>query len=173
MILRLTLLGLTVVSFLFGQAAGEGTSTSRAPSKIPIAQLLPFSHKVHTGVGMKCLECHAGAASKDQATFPETSKCMACHIAIKRDSPYVKTLAAAHASKEKIRWVRVYKLPDFVFFSHSSHAKASVSCDACHGPVEKRDVLVQEKPIDMDACIKCHSATGASKDCALCHQLGH
>jgi hypothetical protein len=122
---------------------------------------------------MTCIECHAGAAASEQAGFPDTAKCMACHIVVRRESPHIQTLAAAHASKERIRWVRVYKLPDYVFFSHSSHAKAGVICATCHGPAEKRDVLSREKAIDMDTCVKCHSETGASRECALCHQLGH
>jgi hypothetical protein len=173
MIVRLIALGLIASCFLLGQTAGERKPASRARANVPIEQPIPFSHRIHAGSGMKCLECHAGAAGKEQASFPETGKCMACHIAIQRESPYIKALAAAHASKQRIHWVRVYKLPDFVFFSHSSHAKPGVSCEACHGPVEKRDVLAQERAIDMDSCMKCHSAAGASRECALCHQLGH
>jgi hypothetical protein len=169
MITRLASLFLFASCALLGQPApGRGASAGA-----PVRQPLPFSHKAHAATGMKCLECHAGAPASEQAGLPETSKCMACHVAIKRESPHVKALAAAHNAKQRIPWVRVHKVPDFVFFSHASHVKAKVSCADCHGPVETRDVLAREIPADMATCMKCHSARGASNECALCHQLGH
>ena len=169
MTIRLASLFLIGCGALFGQTApGRG-----APSGVAVRQPIPFSHKAHAATGMQCLECHAGAAAAEQAGLPETRKCMACHIAIKRESPHVQALAAAHKDKRRIPWLRVYKTPDFVFFSHASHVKAKVSCADCHGPVETREVLAREIPTDMATCMKCHSVRGASNDCALCHQLGH
>jgi len=169
MIMRLASLFLTASWAMMGQAAPGRVASSGAPVRQPIL----FSHKAHAATGMKCLECHAGAAAEDQAGFPETRKCMACHIAIKRDSPGVKALASAHNARQRIPWVRVYRVPDFVFFSHGSHAKAKAGCADCHGPVETREVLAREVPTDMATCMKCHTTRGASNECALCHQLGH
>ena len=50
----------------------------------------------------------------------------------------------------------VYALPDFVYFSHQKHINAGVECAVCHGPVQDRDQLWQEKEVSMVACVDCH-----------------
>jgi hypothetical protein len=97
---------------------------------------------------------------------------MACHRAIRPDAPDVKKLAAFHQRGEKIPWLRVYRVRDFVFFSHANHVKAGAACADCHGPVESRDVLLKEVSTNMASCVNCHRARKASTDCSLCHQLG-
>lgn len=136
----------------------------------PIAQPLPFSHKTHAGLGLKCLECHAIEAPGDYAGFPAESGCMACHIAIKAASPAIRTLAAAAASGKPMDWSRVYQVKEFVYFSHQvHHRQAGVECSECHGPVAERDVLFQETSLGMYACMKCHERHDAPNGCDTCH----
>jgi hypothetical protein len=66
---------------------------------------------------------------------------------------------------------RVYKIPDFVTFSHAKHGAAKVECAACHGPVMERDAQAREVPVTMKACVDCHKAKGASVSCNFCHEL--
>jgi hypothetical protein len=142
--------------------------------KLPAAvapQPIAYSHKKHVALGMRCLGCHKDASEKDQAGLPETARCMACHEAIKAESPEIRKLAAIHQGGKKVAWVRVCKVPDFVFFSHASHLKAGEQCVTCHGPVQERDVLAKEVSTSMIACMNCHAARKASNDCVLCHQL--
>jgi len=96
---------------------------------------------------------------------------MGCHSTVKADSPEIRKLHEIHKGRQKIGWVRVYKVPDFVFFSHASHLKAGEQCVTCHGPVEERHVLAQEVSTSMVACMNCHAARKASNECVLCHQL--
>ena len=138
----------------------------------PIPQPLPFSHKRHAAAGLNCLECHAGAKDKERAGLAPVGKCLYCHISIKADSEPIRKLAQAQKHGEAIAWVRVYRVPAFVFFSHVSHAKAGVECAACHGPVADREVLSAEVSTKMQMCVGCHAARKVSTDCALCHQLG-
>ena len=161
-----------VVSLAAAQTAGRSVWKAGTPESAP-AQPLPFSHRVHAELKLRCAECHRGAARDERAGLPETKLCMACHVAVAKESPHVRELAKAHAEGRAVQWVRVYRTPDFVFFSHKSHTDAGVGCAQCHGAVEKRDVLYREVGTDMDTCMKCHTERGASKDCALCHQLGH
>jgi len=143
--------------------------------KLPAAvapQPIAFSHRKHIAVGQTCADCHAGAAEQDGAGFPPTDLCMTCHETIKTRRREIKKLAAAHARGEKVKWVRVYRIPDFVFFSHAGHAKAGVKCQECHGPVEQRDVLAKEVSTSMVACMNCHAARKAPTGCSACHQLG-
>ncbi|MCW5982983.1 MAG: cytochrome c3 family protein [Bryobacteraceae bacterium] len=136
----------------------------------PPPQPLPFSHRTHAGTGLKCVECHSMPAPGDFATLPATAKCMACHIAVKKESPHVAKLAEFHREGKPVPWERVYRVPDYVVFSHKIHMDVDgVSCQTCHGPVEQRDRLQVEKDISMAGCMDCHSAKQASNDCQLCH----
>jgi hypothetical protein len=67
---------------------------------------------------------------------------------------------------------RVYKLADFVVFSHARHAAAKVECGRCHGPVYEREQLTAEVSHSMKACVDCHKQTKATIVCTACHELG-
>lgn len=130
--------------------------------KLPLAvapQPLPFSHKRHAAAGMKCTDCHTKALTGERATIPNLDRCLLCHPAFQKDSG-------------PLRWVRVYKLPDFVFFGHAAHTKAGLECQTCHGPVATRDVLQKEVSTSMRTCVDCHRARSAPLDCSRCHELG-
>jgi cell division septation protein DedD len=154
---------------LAGVAMAQVPDSKVVPPAPP--QPLPFSHKTHAAAGLKCAECHPVPEPGDLATFPKTATCMACHIAVKKDSPYIARLAAYHREGKAIAWARVYRVADYVWFSHKQHLSVSgVTCATCHGPVEQRDVLRREKDLSMAGCMECHRAKGASNDCLLCHE---
>jgi predicted CXXCH cytochrome family protein len=143
--------------------------------KLPVAvapQPIAFSHKKHFAMRQTCVDCHAGATGEEEPGLPKTDLCMACHETIKTRSREIKKLAAARQRGERLNWVRVYRLPDFVFFSHANHTKAGLKCQECHGPVEKRDVLAKEVSTSMVACMNCHAVKKAPMGCSACHQLG-
>ena len=104
------------------------------PPKAPPVQPIPFNHKVHAAAGLTCLGCHTIAAPGDLAGIPGAAFCMGCHHTVKKDSPLIQTLKAFASERKPIPWVRVYKLPGFVYFSHQVHHKrARVECAVCHG----------------------------------------
>jgi hypothetical protein len=156
----LSFIGLVVLSFLHLTHAQED---KRAPIKQPIA----FSHKLHAESGIQCARCHT--ESKDQAGIPNAKDCVACHRNFQTESATLQALSVYE--KTPIPWVRVYKLPSFVFFSHKSHLQAQATCATCHGEVQQREVLWQEKEISMASCLSCHKERGASTECSLCHEL--
>jgi hypothetical protein len=43
---------------------------------------------------------------------------MACHVEIKKDSEAIQKLADYHKKQEAIPWKRVYRVPEYVVFSH-------------------------------------------------------
>ncbi|MBK9171192.1 MAG: cytochrome c3 family protein [Bryobacterales bacterium] len=156
--------------FVFGQVSSKPPEPKPFTPGEPVEQPIPFSHKTHMGVGLKCLDCHAIKAPGDFAGFPAETRCMACHAAVKKDSPHIRKVAEARKSGTAIAWKRVYEVKEFVYFSHEvHHRKAGVDCGVCHGKVAERDVLFQEKPLDMYSCMKCHEQYKASNDCQLCH----
>ena len=138
--------------------------------KAPPAQPLAFSHKAHSAAGVKCLDCHTIRPPGDTAGLPSEAVCMGCHVSVKKESAEIEKLAAFAAQKKLIPWVRVYRLPRTIYFSHEIHHKKSkVECEVCHGPVADRDSLGQEKSIAMADCMACHDRMKASNDCNLCH----
>jgi hypothetical protein len=138
--------------------------------KAPLEQPISFSHKVHAKQGVKCLDCHPIRPPGDLAGFPGEATCMGCHLSIKKDSPDIQRLAVFAKERKRIPWVRIYRLPKTVYFSHEAHHKeAEVACAICHGPISERDALGQEKSIAMADCMKCHDQYKASNKCDLCH----
>jgi NAD-dependent SIR2 family protein deacetylase len=62
--------------------------------------------------------------------------------------------------KKPIEWIKVYNLPDHVFFSHAQHVSAGeINCRKCHGNVEENDVIRQVTDMSMGWCIDCHRNT--------------
>src|SRR5262249_19412420 len=137
------------------------------------AQPIPFSHRQHSQLGIECSSCHPTALTGDLAQIPVSADCMSCHQAIKSQSTSIQKLAHFEKQGKSIPWIRVYQLPDFVFFSHRKHTNAGTECQSCHGPVQSRDVLWQEKDLSMDSCVACHKLRKASVDCNICHEMTH
>lgn len=133
-------------------------------------QPIPYSHKTHLALGLKCSSCHKNPDPGEIMEYPAESFCMGCHSTIKADSPYIQKLAAAARDKTPIAWVPVYRLPAFVYFSHRVHTQAKVACETCHGPVRERDVITKEVSNDMHFCMACHTASKARNDCDTCHE---
>lgn len=138
----------------------------------PPEQPLPYSHKQHLALGLTCAACHSMPEPGQAATLPPTATCMTCHARVKADSPAIQKLATAHAAGEAIPWTRVYKVPDFVFFSHKVHTTgaAAAGCDVCHGPVSDMEVMQRVRDISMPACVDCHQQKQASVRCDACHE---
>jgi cytochrome c7-like protein/cytochrome c3-like protein len=150
---------------LFGRDESKAPKNNQTPP-----QPIPFSHKVHAQMALACLDCHVMPEPGWDMTYPDESKCMACHGTIKRDSPAIQKLAEYYRDHKRLPWVQVYKVPDYVFFSHKAHyQKAKIGCEVCHGPVAERDVVTKDKPTSMAACVDCHAETGAPKRCNSCH----
>ena len=130
-------------------------------------QPVPFSHRRHAPF-LKCLECHQVLGW--EMSYPAEERCMQCHATIRSESPAILGLARYYKLHKPVPWVRVYRLPDYVFFSHKAHyVKARIACEGCHGPVSERDVIVKEKPTSMSACVDCHTANRAPVTCHACH----
>ena len=149
-------------------AASGQTTTYMPPAPV---QPLPFSHKLHLSKSLACKDCHSMPEPGDHATFPATARCMACHVEIKKDSEAIQKLAEYHKKQEAIPWKRVYRVPEYVFFSHKVHVtKAKAACETCHGPVRDRDVMRKEKETSMAVCMDCHKASAVSIACDYCHE---
>jgi hypothetical protein len=133
-------------------------------------QPLAFSHKVHAGDnGIHCLYCHRSAAKSPVAGLPAVATCRACHQFISPDAPEVVKLMQYWDKREPIPWVRVYGVPDHVYFPHMMHLRAGLQCAACHGEVAAMERISRSRELDMGWCLDCHRRNKASIDCWTCH----
>lgn len=120
-------------------------------------QPVPYSHKLHAGdLGLDCYYCHNTVYKAAYAAVPPTETCMNCHAQVKTKSPVLEKVRESYATGEPIQWVQVHRLADYVYFNHSAHVTAGVSCVSCHGRIDQMAVVKQEKPLNMGWCLECH-----------------
>ena len=160
---------LLILAVLFGSvAAGHAQGAGKTAPAQPIA----FNHKLHMQTGkMTCNECHEPRGNGSTLAMPQAPKCMTCHASVATDKPDIQRLAEAAKNEDPIPWVRVYRVPSFVTFSHKTHTTAGSTCEDCHGPVAERTAISVEKETNMGTCIACHQAKGAPATCDTCHAI--
>jgi hypothetical protein len=141
------------------------TNVGYAP-KQPVA----FSHKLHAGTRkIPCLYCHSNAERSRHATVPAMNVCMNCHNVARTERPAIQQITALYQAGKPVEWVRVHRLPDYVYFSHRWHVAKGIACQTCHGQVQNMDVVQQVATLKMGFCISCHRQNGASQECNTCH----
>ena len=131
-------------------------------------QPVPFSHALHAGeLKMDCRYCHNTVDKSAHSSIPPTQTCINCHSpktaagapalsAVHSDSRKLKPIHDSWRTGESVDWIRVHRLPDFVFFNHSAHVNRGVSCVTCHGRVDQMEIVYQAKDQSMTWCIDCH-----------------
>jgi hypothetical protein len=81
---------------------------------------------------------------------------MGCHTAIKAQSEKLEPVRSSSTTGLPVRWIRVHDLPDYVYFNHSAHLTAGVSCVECHGRVDRMEQVYQVGELSMGWCLDCH-----------------
>jgi hypothetical protein len=173
-------LGLALLAMLIALVMSSWSQRSAVAAASD--QPIHFPHNVHVQqYKIDCQYCHANARRSTAAGLPSVSRCMGCHQITAADKPEIKKLADYAARGEPIPWVRVYKLPEFTYFSHKAHVAAGVRCQTCHGPVETmtavgavtgprltNDLLhlvglrPAPPPLSMGWCVDCHRKANAA-----------
>jgi hypothetical protein len=155
---------LIVLVTLYG--VGGGKILVGAPQ-----QPIDFFHSVHVGQKhLACIFCHRTYATEAFAGMPSTMTCMRCHRVVIPEHPEIQRLHSYWINSEAIPWIRVNRLPGFVFFDHHAHIAKGVPCATCHGDVGKMDRLAQAAPLTMGWCVQCHRSKRAPIDCVTCHR---
>ncbi len=126
-------------------------------------QPIPYDHQLHVEqLGLDCRYCHSFVEHSGHANVPTANTCWNCHKAVKTDSPKLEPLRRAvdtnyeNYDGQPIKWVRVHKSPDYVYFNHSAHVNRGISCQSCHGDVNKMEVVYQAESHSMGWCLDCH-----------------
>jgi hypothetical protein len=107
-------------------------------------------------MGIDCTYCHTSVLKAAYASIPPTQTCMNCHSKVKEKSLVLEPVRASWASGESVPWVKVHRLPDYVFFNHSAHTNAGVSCVSCHGRIDQMVEVKQVQTLAMSWCLECH-----------------
>ena len=120
-------------------------------------QPVPFSHRHHAGeLGIDCRYCHTSVERTNNAGMPPTKICINCHSQIWADSPTLEPVRASFRTDRSIEWIKVYDLPDYVYFNHSIHIAKGVGCITCHGRIDRMNLTWQEPSLQMEWCLNCH-----------------
>jgi hypothetical protein len=90
------------------------------------------------------------------AGIPPTKTCMNCHSVLFNSAPYLEPVRESYRTDKSIEWVKVHRLPDFVYFNHSIHVNKGVGCSSCHGQVNQMPLMFQAKELTMQWCLDCH-----------------
>lgn len=156
----------------------------------------------HAGIpeAQVCMNCHAAVTAGFDAVLQEKAAAAAEGREPRRIvSAHLRKLYDALALGDDLEpdpsrkptpvpWVRIHRVPDFVYFNHSVHVNRGVTCQTCHGPVQSMERVRQEETLSMGWCTDCHRASAAepgpadrstvygdraddhvSTDCARCH----
>ena len=123
----------------------------------PVVQPIQFDHRHHVRDDqIDCRYCHASVERAPSAGIPATEVCLSCHSQIWNKSPLLDRVRASWFEGRPIRWLRIHRLPDFVYFNHAIHVNKGVGCVECHGRVDRMAAVEQVQPLNMGWCLDCH-----------------
>ena len=140
-----------------------------------VVQPIAYNHRVHIeNAGMQCTDCHVHAKDMASATVPSLEVCQNCHSVepVSKSPEELKVLKYV-ADKKEIPWIRIYEVPEHVYFSHRRHViGGKLECEACHGNMNEQTqpVTTAFLPVTMENCMNCHRQRKVSNDCLACHR---
>lgn len=168
--ISLVVAGIVLVALL---ALGGVSIVYASKIRMEADQPIAFDHEVMVEEGIGCLFCHTEARRSPAAGMPSVEKCMGCHAEIATDNSEIQKVKAYWDRLEPIPWVREYRLPRFVYFSHQIHIAQGLNCERCHGDVGHMSIARPVVTINMGWCLDCHetqSNVDQLRDCVVCHQ---
>jgi len=167
------LFALAIGAVMLSAYSGASSSQNRSP-----VQPIRFPHPVHVQkLGMNCVYCHFSAFKANDPGLPAVSTCMGCHTLIGPDRPQTDLGPKRHSVEldklykfansasvgmglgpkaVPIPWLRIHKVPEYVHFPHVRHINAGVTCQTCHGQIQKMDQVYQYSTLNMGWCVSCH-----------------
>lgn len=148
---------------------GSGT-TEAVPGT---TEKLPFSHRAHAAKDVDCLFCHSSAQRGPAADVPPLELCAGCHRGLEDQGEVSTTLSRVLEEGRTVSWPRIYRVPDWVFFSHQAHVQvAEIECSECHGDVASMEQARSAQRMTMGFCLDCHERQDETYliDCQVCHK---
>ncbi len=123
----------------------------------PVTQPVQFDHRHHVvDDAIDCRYCHSNVDRGASAGIPPTEVCLNCHNQVWNKSVLLDKVRESYFTGKPVPWIRVHKVPDFVYFNHSIHVNKGVGCVTCHGRVDQMPSIEQVAPLSMSWCLACH-----------------
>ena len=164
-------LGIVGMATVAASAVGLLYSQGSADLATQDVQPISFSHALHAGqLKLDCLYCHRSAHQSRTASVPSLHLCMGCHQNLEATGAGSQTLLDHWKRQQPVAWVRLQRLPDFVYFTHERHLAHGLQCATCHGEVQEMTTTPRAASYEMGWCLSCHQQRGVSQDCLTCHQ---
>ena len=122
-------------------------------------QPVPFSHKHHSAeLGIDCRYCHTTVEKEATAGIPPTHTCMTCHSQIWTGAGMLGPVRESFEKNVPLHWVRLNRLPEYVYYNHSVHVTKGIGCSTCHGDVTSMQMTYRANAFEMKFCLECHRA---------------
>lgn len=145
------------VTALLGTVWGLVRSPYLTEAGVIRSQPVPFSHAHHVGdIGIDCRYCHTSVEKQAFAGMPATEVCMNCHSQLFAESAMLAPVRESYRDGKPLEWTRVHDAPDYVYFHHGVHVSKGVSCERCHGRVDKMPLMWRQNTLHMEWCLECH-----------------
>ena len=139
-----------------------------------VRQPVAFNHRKHTEqLKLDCLLCHKYEATGAHAGLPSAPTCVMCHQVPQGTTAEAARLTALLTRGEPLQFVKLFRLPPHVYFSHRRHVGiAKLPCEDCHGAIAHTERPPERAlvTIRMRVCLGCHRHTSQSVDCVACHR---
>ncbi|NUP57081.1 MAG: cytochrome c3 family protein [Gemmatimonadaceae bacterium] len=155
------LLALAIGAVVLSAYSGASSSQGFGPE-----QPVQFPHPRHAGavkdggLGLNCLYCHNAGNKSFDVGMPAVYTCLGCHTSVRGATDRAKTeigkLVKFADARRPVPWIRIHKVPEYVHFPHVRHVNAGVTCQTCHGQVQKMDRVYQYSSLNMGWCVNCH-----------------
>jgi len=156
---------LIVLAIVLGSVVFTGVAYYFTPKYTRVGyqptQPVAFDHSIHAQqLGIDCRYCHQSVEVSARSSIPSVQTCMTCHSQIRKDSPKLQVIRDAwnggKGDGPAVRWVRIHKAPDYVYYNHAIHVNSGVSCVSCHGNVNHMTEVWHDQPQSMGWCLECH-----------------
>jgi hypothetical protein len=144
------------------------------------AYAAPFSHKLHLGLNLQCVTCHAAAPGSTKVSdnlLPDKAVCSPCHQDVQIASPPLTRLAAfphmLHLKAGNIAPMLADAIDKKTYLGPVDdirrHLNSDNPCEACHRGLHESEKVTPAAMPQMADCIVCHSEIDNPFSCEKCH----
>lgn len=148
------------------------------------ANAAPFPHRLHLGMGIRCLTCHPNAATSTKVEdnlLPTRQACQGCHDNVEIPAPPATKLTkfshALHLGMGNVAPFLAAAIDHKTYFQTPgadlpwirSHLNSGNPCEACHRGLEESDRVAPVNLPQMPDCLVCHAKIEAPFSCWDCH----
>jgi cytochrome c7-like protein/class III cytochrome C family protein len=163
-----------VVVFLAAVFAAALALPALARRQPPVPQPVAFNHKKHTeDLQLGCDFCHQYFRTSAHSGLPDAQTCSLCHSVPLGESQEAAKLTALLSQGEPLQFNKLFRLPDYVFYTHRRHVTvAGLECAECHDGIAETE-RPPERPliaVTMAFCVDCHEERDVTTDCNACHR---